>query len=244
MYSDDIAGPSNTPKPAQSHGNRRTRSPANVDRPPGSRDSFSCTTNNCTKSFTHKSYLTAHERTHTKEKPYICQYADCDKRFTQKSSLNTHMWLHNKYKRFECNYPDCGKSFTYKLYLLAHTRVHSGEKPYVCMVAGCEKRFTQKSTLNGHMRVHNGVKPYVCSGGRNDNDGGSNNEKIRRSGTQRNLNQDTNFRSPSQCLAGLVKQSRFMYVCDEFGCGQEFNRECTWRAHMKRHSQSDDDDYY
>ena len=39
----------------------------------------------CGKSFKYKSQLIAHERTHSKEKPFKCD--DCDRSFTQKGHL-------------------------------------------------------------------------------------------------------------------------------------------------------------
>ncbi len=45
-------------------------------------------------------------RTHTGEKPYICDYPGCSRAFTQSGQLKTHQ------------------------------RLHAGEKPFVCSAAG------------------------------------------------------------------------------------------------------------
>lgn len=46
---------------------------------------FACGFEGCGKSFVQKAVRDAHERTHTKEKPFLCDI--CDASFTQKSSL-------------------------------------------------------------------------------------------------------------------------------------------------------------
>lgn len=51
-------------------------------------------------------------RTHTGEKPYLCDFSGCGKRFAQSGQLRTHQ------------------------------RLHTGEKPFICSVEGCGSRFT------------------------------------------------------------------------------------------------------
>ncbi|ESN96024.1 hypothetical protein HELRODRAFT_185063 [Helobdella robusta] len=72
--------------------------------------SIKCPT--CGRIFPREKSLAAHMRTHTGERPYICDYPNCTKAFCQSGQLKTHQ------------------------------RLHSGEKPFICSVKSCNIRFT------------------------------------------------------------------------------------------------------
>ena len=137
----------------------------------------------CKKVFSTGSSLTQHKRTHTGEKPYICdeggkantyigslkthmiehtgdKYACklCGYCSTRKHDLTKHEKLHTGGKPYVCSV--CGYSSAYLSKLKVHERIHTGEKPYVCSVCGYAS--SHSSNLNVHKRIHTGEKPYVC----------------------------------------------------------------------------------
>ncbi|XP_036904736.1 histone-lysine N-methyltransferase PRDM9-like isoform X1 [Sturnira hondurensis] len=110
----------------------------------------------CWQGFSDESYLTRHQGTHSREKPYVC--SECGRGFTRKSHLVTHQRTHSGEKPYVCS--ECGRGFTQQSHLVRHQRTHSGEKPYVC--SECGRGFACKSGLITHQKIHSGEKPYVC----------------------------------------------------------------------------------
>ena len=66
----------------------------------------------CFRDFPREKSLQAHLRTHTGERPYLCDYPNCTRAFVQSGQLKTHQ------------------------------RLHAGEKPFKCAVEGCSNRYT------------------------------------------------------------------------------------------------------
>ncbi|XP_058819808.1 zinc finger protein 26-like [Topomyia yanbarensis] len=134
-----------------------------------------------------KTALTAHEMSHTGERPYACTV--CDKRFASQTILTSHMKCHVP-KQYQCT--ECGEKFargenlkrhirhlhseaayccTYcprKLKTreaqVLHERSHTGEKPFECRTEGCDKRYASITDRRRHeMASHTGERPHKCS---------------------------------------------------------------------------------
>ncbi|XP_057693218.1 zinc finger protein 771-like isoform X2 [Corythoichthys intestinalis] len=117
---------------------------------------FPCTL--CDRTYSWKTDLQRHKRTHTEEQPFVCTI--CGKSFTEKRNLSRHAKTHaEKRKPFACSF--CEKKFCSNYEVTKHVRIHTGEKPFSCSV--CHKRFRLRATLNRHARTHTGEKPFACS---------------------------------------------------------------------------------
>lgn len=91
----------------------------------------------------------------TKAKKHTCTYSQCNKSFSQRTHLLIHIRSHSGEKPYLCSVPCCGQRFSQLGNLKTHERRHRGEKPFGCEVPGCDKRFSQRSNLRSHcVSVH------------------------------------------------------------------------------------------
>ncbi|XP_053556572.1 zinc finger protein 367 [Bombina bombina] len=79
--------------------------------------------NICNRVFPREKSLQAHKRTHTGERPYLCDYPECGKAFVQSGQLKTHQRLHTGEKPFVCSENGCSSRFT-------HANRHCSKHPY------------------------------------------------------------------------------------------------------------------
>lgn len=109
---------------------------------------YHCDFPDCNKSFSQKTHLMIHGRSHTGDRPYVCDFKDCGKRFSQHGNLRTHKRSHTGEKPYVCK--ECGKKFAQCGNFRAHGVIHQASKPFVCRLDGCDKSFTQLGNLKAH----------------------------------------------------------------------------------------------
>ncbi|XP_016843778.1 zinc finger protein 808 [Nasonia vitripennis] len=120
---------------------------------------FKCET--CSRLFSQKSKLLAHQATHDRKKPFKCM--DCGKSYSSRSKLTAHSRLHTQTNVHRCKI--CQKIFSYPSYLADHMKSHDA-KPvkrtasFEC--AQCKKQFQFAKSYKRHMKFHTGKDLFHC----------------------------------------------------------------------------------
>ena len=99
----------------------------------------------CNKTFQQSSNYKNHMRTHSDERPYVCEI--CDIGFKERYHLKKHLlFKHTNEAKEKCRH--CGKRFKDSTAVRAHERIHSDLRPYSCQ--RCHKAFKTSECLWHH----------------------------------------------------------------------------------------------
>ncbi|KAH6914256.1 transcription factor iiia [Coprinopsis sp. MPI-PUGE-AT-0042] len=126
---------------------------------------YKCTYEGCDKAYTKPSRLEEHERTHTGERPFVCE--TCSKAYFRESHLHAHARSHlpESARPLGCDVEGCDKRFWTTQHLKVHQDWHNGAKPFQCTEDGCSEAFSKNHQLRLHVsQAHAapGTKPFIC----------------------------------------------------------------------------------
>lgn len=120
---------------------------------------FKCTVPGCHWKFVFKNELTYHLRSHSQEKPYLCDI--CGYAASTKIRLQRHNITHTGERKYHCEY--CTYKAGNSTHLHRHMRIHIGSKPYKCPY--CEYSCNTHENIRKHIsktKKHEGLKIYPC----------------------------------------------------------------------------------
>ncbi|XP_038139014.1 zinc finger protein 335-like [Cyprinodon tularosa] len=113
----------------------------------------------CGKVYPMQKRLTQHMKTHSSEKPHMCD--KCGKSFKKRYTFKMHLLTHIQSlgDKFKCEF--CDYTCENKKLLLNHQLSHTNDRPFKCDY--CKYSTSKEEFLVSHMAIkHTGEKPFSC----------------------------------------------------------------------------------
>ncbi|XP_077588252.1 zinc finger protein 335-like isoform X1 [Stigmatopora nigra] len=115
----------------------------------------------CNKVYPMQKRLTQHLKTHSAEKPHMCD--KCGKSFKKRYTFKMHLMTHLQSvgdSKFQCEF--CDYTCANKKQLLNHQLAHTTDRPFKCDY--CKYATSKEEFLVSHLAIkHTGDKPFSCN---------------------------------------------------------------------------------